>query len=59
MNPQAFFDFYEAKGWKVGNQSMKDWKACIRTWEQRDQRPQGQPPQGSKTATASKYDRED
>lgn len=59
VNPQAFFDFYEAKGWKVGNQPMKDWKACIRTWEQRDQRPQGQPPQGSKTATASKYDRED
>ena len=59
VDPQRFYDFYESKGWKVGNQSMKDWKACIRTWEQRDQRPQGQPPQGSKTATASKYDRED
>lgn len=58
VNPQGFFDFYEAKGWKVGNQSMKDWRACIRTWEQREQRPQGQP-QGSKTATASRYDRED
>jgi hypothetical protein len=36
INPQTFVDFYEAKGWKVGNNPMKDWKACIRTWEQRD-----------------------
>lgn len=56
INPQGFYDFYEAKGWKVGNQPMKDWKACIRTWEQRERRPQAQ---GSKTATPSKYDRED
>jgi hypothetical protein len=27
--------FYESKGWKVGNQPMKDWKAAVRTWEQR------------------------
>lgn len=36
INPQTFVDFYEAKGWKVGNNPMKDWKACVRTWEQRD-----------------------
>lgn len=35
IDPQNFLDFYESKGWKVGNQAMKDWKACIRTWEQR------------------------
>ena len=34
-----FVDFYEAKGWKVGNSPMKDWKAAVRTWEQRDGRP--------------------
>lgn len=39
INPQAFIDFYASKGWKVGNQPMKDWKACIRTWEQRDRKP--------------------
>lgn len=33
---QRFFDFYESKGWRVGNSPMKDWKACVRTWEQRD-----------------------
>ena len=31
----AFFDFYESKGWKVGVAKMKDWKASVRTWEQR------------------------
>lgn len=36
VNPERFIDFYASKGWKVGNQPMKDWKACVRTWEQRD-----------------------
>lgn len=33
VDPQAFIDFYESKGWKVGNTPMKDWKAAVRTWE--------------------------
>lgn len=33
VDPQCFVDFYASKGWKVGNQPMKDWKACVRTWE--------------------------
>jgi hypothetical protein len=36
VNAERWFDFYASKGWKVGNQSMKDWKAAVRTWEQRD-----------------------
>ena len=32
----AFIDFYESKGWMVGSNKMKDWKACVRTWEMRD-----------------------
>ena len=35
IDPEAFYDFYESKGWKVGTTKMKDWKACIRTWEKR------------------------
>jgi hypothetical protein len=35
INAEAFWDFYESKGWKVGNQTMKDWKAAVRTWEKR------------------------
>ena len=30
---QRFYDFYESKGWMVGKNKMKDWKACVRTWE--------------------------
>lgn len=37
VDPQTFVDFYAAKGWKVGRASMKDWKACVRTWEKREQ----------------------
>ena len=29
-------DYYEANGWKVGRNPMKDWKAAVRTWEKRD-----------------------
>ena len=39
VNPERFIDFYASKGWKVGNQPMKDWRACVRTWEQRDREP--------------------
>ena len=35
IDAQGFFDFYESKGWKVGAVKMKDWRACVRTWEQR------------------------
>lgn len=38
VDPEGFYDFYQSKGWKVGNSPMKDWKAAIRTWEKRDNR---------------------
>lgn len=33
VDAERFINFYTSKGWKVGNQPMKDWKACVRTWE--------------------------
>lgn len=27
-----FINFYESKGWMVGKNKMKDWKAAVRTW---------------------------
>lgn len=33
IDPQTFNDFYESKGWMIGKNKMKDWKAAIRTWE--------------------------
>ena len=34
INPQAFVDHYSANGWVRGKTKIKDWKACVRTWEQ-------------------------
>lgn len=36
IDAQYFYDYYEANGWKVGKNSMKDWKATIRNWERRN-----------------------
>jgi len=33
VDAQNFFDFYQSKGWKIGKNQMKDWKASVRTWE--------------------------
>ena len=35
INAEQFYDFYQSKGWMVGKTKMKDWKACMRTWEKR------------------------
>ena len=35
IDPERFVDFYTSKGWKVGNQKMRDWKAAVRNWERR------------------------
>lgn len=32
FDAERFFDFYESKGWFVGKNKMKDWKAAIRNW---------------------------
>ncbi len=35
IDPQRFVDHYTANGWVQGRQGkpVKDWKACVRTWE--------------------------
>lgn len=33
VDPERFVNFYSSKGWMVGKNHMKDWKACVRTWE--------------------------
>ena len=46
VDPESFVAFYDSKGWKVGNASMKDWKAAVITWEKR---------QKSKASPAGKF----
>jgi uncharacterized protein YdaU (DUF1376 family) len=36
VDPETFFNFYESKGWMIGKNKMKDWKAAVRTWEKND-----------------------
>ncbi len=33
---QQWRDHYEANGWKVGKNPMRDWKAAVRTWAARE-----------------------
>jgi hypothetical protein len=33
IDPEAFFDYYESKGWLIGKSLMKDWRAALRTWK--------------------------
>ena len=58
VDPQAFFDFYESVGWRVGNKPMKDWKASVRTWEGREKR-NGSGKSTAGRANGDKYKRED
>lgn len=32
IDSKRFFDFYESKGWMVGKNKMKDWRAAVRNW---------------------------
>lgn len=33
VNAETFVDFYQSKGWMVGKNKMKNWKAAVRNWE--------------------------
>lgn len=33
IDPEKFIDFYTSKGWMIGKNKMKDWRAAVRTWE--------------------------
>lgn len=52
VDPEAFIDFYQSKGWMVGKNKMKDWKAAFRNWE-RDRKPSSQ---SKKTAAEYNYE---
>lgn len=42
IDAQAFIDYYAARGWNLSKGvKMKDWKAAVRTWEQRRKKDHG------------------
>jgi len=36
INAEQFRDYYESKGWMIGKNKMKDWRAAVRTWEKNE-----------------------
>jgi hypothetical protein len=37
VDVNKFINFYESKGWMVGRNKMKDWKAAVRNWNKSKQ----------------------
>ncbi len=35
IDPEQFYDYYEANGWRMGQNPMRSWKAAVRTWERK------------------------
>jgi len=33
IDANKWYNFYQSKGWMIGKNKMKDWKAAVRTWE--------------------------
>lgn len=52
INAQEFIDHYSANGWVRGKTKIKDWRACVRTWEHNKKGPKA----GSEAATVAQSD---
>lgn len=39
VDVNKWYNFYSAKGWMIGKNKMKDWKAAVRTWEEDKKEP--------------------
>jgi len=39
VDPNKWYNHYQAKGWMIGKNKMKDWKAAVRTWEKEYKNP--------------------
>lgn len=48
VDPHLWWDFYSGKGWMVGSNAMKDWRAAVRTWERNGRGANGNERQVSK-----------
>jgi hypothetical protein len=48
INEEKYISYYQSNGWKVGKNKMKDWKAAVRTWVQKDKEYNQRSKQGAK-----------
>ena len=44
FSPDTWFSYYQSNGWKVGRDTMKDWKASVRYWVAKDAKPKAREP---------------
>lgn len=44
IDAERFCDFYASKGWMVGKNKMKDWKAAVRNWAKNERNRRKQDP---------------
>ena len=51
ISPEQFVNFYQSKGWMIGKNKMKDWKAAVRTWEIKNRKNNG----NNQTSDNSKF----
>lgn len=56
VNAERFVAFYEQKGWMVGKNRMKDWKAAVRNWETRWKEEHGDGRDSGAAKPATKWD---
>lgn len=54
IDPNVWFSFYEAKGWMIGKNKMKDWKASIRYWGSNKRKEKRDADRGTDHGTKSK-----
>ena len=43
VDPERFVNHYEATGWMRGKNKIRDWRACVRTWERDEKKEGGNP----------------
>lgn len=56
IDPERFHDYYTANGWVQGKgKPIKDWKACVRTWERTERKSTEQT--GEISQETSEYER--
>jgi hypothetical protein len=60
VDPERFVDWYASKGWMIGKNPMRDWKAAIRTWEKnQDQHPTTGGPHGQSNRPVTAAERQE
>lgn len=49
LSAQGFINYYDSVGWVIGkDKPMRDWRAAVRTWEQRDKKTVAKSQQGNR-----------